>query len=153
MPVPPILLVFAALCGIFFFAIGGAAVWEWIRFSRGESALSPRHLRWRLLSALAWLIVLGTFFVVVMFMLPHIPAKNPAAFLPDEKAFARRTVAVMSGATALMIFALVLMTVDIFWTVQVGRRSIVNRSRQSQEALRREIERTIQKETSADETS
>ena len=153
MPTPPILLTFAALCGVFFFAIGGVAVWEWIRFSRGESALSPRHLRWRLLSALTWMVVLATFFVVVMFMLPNLPVKGPTRLAPADAAFVKRTASVMLGATALMIFALVLMAVDIFWTIQVGRRSIVSRSRQSQETLRREIERTIHREGQADEPS
>ncbi|BCM89185.1 hypothetical protein IAD21_01029 [Abditibacteriota bacterium] len=151
MPTPPILLVFAALCGIFFFAIGGVAVWEWIRFSRGESALSARHLRWRLLSAFTWLVVLGAFFVATMFLWPqHIGDRAHQS--PADIALARRFALVIIGAMLLMVFAFVLMAVDIFWTVQVGRKSVVNQSRQSQEALRRELERTANRRNS-NETS
>lgn len=153
MQTPPILLIFAALCGVFFFVIVGVAVWEWIRFNRSESALSPRHLRWRLLSAFTWLVVLGTFFVVVVFMLPHLPVGRGASLAPAQAAYVRRTATVMLGATTMMIFALILMAVDIFWTIQVGRKTIASRSRQTQETLRREIERTIHKEESPNGTS
>jgi hypothetical protein len=144
MPTPPILLIFAALCGVFFFAIAGVAVWEWIRFGRGESALSARHFRWRLLSAATWLVVLGAFFVATVFMWPHSTA---------EVVLARRFFLVMSGAMLLMLFAFVLMAVDIFWTIQVGRKSIASRSRQSQEELRREMERATKRSGDANGTS
>ena len=125
-------LIFAALCGVFFFTIGGVALWEWLRFRRKESALSPRHLRFRLLSALTWLVVLGTFFVSTLFLWPQSKA---------EVVLARRFVMVSSSGLALMIVAFVLMSIDIFWTVQVGRLNALKRSRQTQEALQRELER------------
>lgn len=123
---------FAALCAVFFLVIGGAAAWEWNRFARGQSALSPRHLRWRLLSALVWLLVLGSFAFTCVFLWPspgHTKQEN------------YRAVVVMAGATLLMLVGFGLMTFDILWTVQIGRRSAVKRAQISQDTLQRELER------------
>jgi len=132
MSIPLLRLIFALLCGVGFCAIGGGAVWEWNRFANGQSALSPRHLRWRLLSALVWLVVLGTFIYATLALWPQ----NAA-----QKELAKRFVLVSGGALVLMMLAFVLMAVDIFWTVQVGRRSSLRRSQMSQATLEREIER------------
>ncbi len=136
--------IFAALCGVFFITIGGVAGWEWIRFGRRESALSARHFRWRLLSAFTWLVVLGAFFVATVFLWPH---------SRTEIVLARRFLLVSSSALVLMVFAFVLMAVDIFWTVQVGRKGALIRSRQSQETLLRELERTTKRSGGSNETS
>jgi len=132
MSIPLLRLIFAALCGVGFCAIGGAAVWEWNRFANGQSALSPRHFRWRLLSAAVWLVVLGTFAYATLALWPQNAAQT---------ALARRFLLVSSGALVLMVFAFVLMAVDIFWTVQVGRRNQLRRSQISQATLERELQR------------
>lgn len=123
---------FAALCGIFFLAIGSAAAWEWNRFRQGQSALSLRHLRWRLLSATVWLLVLGSFAFSSVWLWPHSPHDVPAM---------RRFAVVTAGALLLMMVAFALMAFDIFWTVQIGRRSAVKRTQMSQDTLQRELER------------
>lgn len=123
---------FAALCGVFFIAIGGVAGWEWVRFRRGESALSPRHFRWRALSALTWMLVLAAFFVATVWLWPQSGA---------DKESLKRTAMVLLGGMTLMILAFVLMAVDVFWTVQVGRRAKLRRTRQGQESLQRELDR------------
>ncbi|RYX86777.1 hypothetical protein EON83_00930 [bacterium] len=137
-------LVFASLCGIFFITIGGVAIWEWLRFNRNESALSPRHFRWRMLSAFTWLGVLGAFFISTAFLWPQSKA---------EVEQARRFLLVSSSALLLMLFAFALMAVDIFWTIQVGRQSANRRSRESQETLLREIERTTKNTGDSNGTS
>jgi hypothetical protein len=124
--------IFAALCGVFFLAIGAAAAWEWNRFARGESALSRRHLRWRMLSAAVWLVVLGSFFYATVALWPQ---------NPSQTALAKRFLFVSIGASVLMVLAFVLMAVDVFWTVQVGRASAIKRAQVSQDALQRELER------------
>lgn len=121
--------VFATLCGVFFFSIGGVAVWEVIRFRRGESALSPRHFRWRMLSAATWLIVLASFFVATAFLWPQTRA---------DTLLARRFLLVSSSALLLMMLAFVFMAVDVFWTVQVGRRGVQERALRRQQALHRQ---------------
>lgn len=123
---------FAALCGVFFLVIAGAAAWEWNRFARGQSALSKRHLRWRLLSAFVWLLVLGSFAYTCAFLWPQSPQDKPAVY---------RAALVMAGATLLMLVGFGLMTFDILWTVQIGRRSAIKRAQLSQDALQRELER------------
>lgn len=123
---------FAALCGVFFFVIAGAAAWEWNRFARGESALSKRHLRWRLLSAFVWLLVLGSFAYTCAFLWPH-SAQNKAEIY--------RAAVVMAGATLLMLVGFGLMSFDIFWTVQIGRKGAAKRAQISHDTLQRELER------------
>ena len=124
--------VFAALCGVFFLAIGSAAAWEWNRFRGGQSALSGRHLRWRLLSATVWLLVLGSFAYASLVLWPHSPRDLLAM---------RRFALVTAGALLLMMVAFALMAFDIFWTVQIGRRTSVKRAQMSQDTLERELER------------
>lgn len=134
-------LVFPALCALFFLIIGGAAAWEWSRFARGESALSPRHLRWRLLSALVWLVVLGSLAYATF----HLPQRGA----PIDKDLMRRLSIVLAGSLFLLMLAFAMMALDIFWTVQVGRKGALKRARQSQDTLQREIERVqIQTENS-----
>ncbi len=131
--------VFAALCGVFFLAIGGAALWEWNRFARGQSALSRRHLRWRMLSAAVWLLVLGSFAYASLVLWPH---SAPRSALHNEEV--RRFGVVTLGAMALMLVAFALMAFDIFWTVQIGRRTAAKRAQVSQDTLQVELERARQ---------
>ncbi len=126
---------FAALCAVFFFIIAGAAAWEWNRFARGQSALSPRHLRWRLLSAFVWLLVLGSFAYTCAFLWPQ---------SSQNKGEVYRAAVVMAGATLLMLVGFGLMTFDILWTVQIGRRGAVKRAQTSHDTLQRELERAQQ---------
>lgn len=123
---------FAALCGVFFFVIAGAAAWEWNRFAQGQSALSKRHLRWRLLSAFVWLLVLGSFAYTCAFLWPQ---------SPQNKAEIYRAAVVMAGATLLMLVGFGLMSFDIFWTVQIGRKGAAKRAQISHDTLQRELER------------
>lgn len=128
--------VFAALCGVFFLAIGGAAFWEWNRFARGQSALSARHLRWRMLSTAVWLLVLGSFGYASLVLWPH-SARNSLAFTNEVRRFG----VVTAGAMLLMLVAFALMAFDIFWTVQIGRRTSAKRAQVSQNTLEVELER------------
>ncbi len=138
MSTPVVRLLFAALCGVFFFAISGVASWEWLRFRRGESALSSRHFRFRMLSALTWMLVLGAFFVLTVWLWPDssLPPKSPL-----QQAAILRASRVFIGAFTLMLLAFALMTLDMFWTVQIGRRNALKRSRQTQDALQRELDK------------
>lgn len=129
--------VFAALCGVFFCAIAGVATWEWNRFQSGQSALSPRHFRWRMLSALVWLFVLGSFVYAMLALWPQ----NLTQHSPAQTIMAKRFAFVLLGSTVLMLLGFVFMAVDVFWTVQVGRRSALRRTQQSQDTLQRELER------------
>lgn len=131
---------FAALCGVFFFVIAGAAAWEWNRFARGESALSRRHLRWRMLSTAVWLLVLGSFAYASLVLWPH---SAPGSLLYKEEA--RRFGIVTLGALSLMLIALALMAFDIFWTVQIGRRTAAKRAQVSHDTLEVELERARQR--------
>ena len=129
--------IFAALCGTFFIVIGGLAVWEWLRFARKESALSARHFRFRLLSGLTWLLVLGSFFTATVWLWPHSRA---------DTVLIERFVLVTSAASALMMLAFILMSLDIFWTIQIGRIEAQKRARGAKEALQRELARVANQE-------
>ena len=133
--------IFAALCGTCFIAIGGIAAWEWIRFSRGESALSARHFRFRMLSGLTWLLVLGGFFISTVWLWPHSSA---------DRVHIKQFIDVSGSALVLMLVAFALMSLDIFWTVQIGRIEAARRARQSKETLARELARAQQSEGGRD---
>ncbi len=137
--------IFAALCGTFFIAIGGIAVWEWLRFSRGESALTAQHLRFRLLSGVTWLLVLAGFFISTVYLWPRSSA---------DRVHIKQFVQVSGSALALMLVAFALMSLDIFWTVQIGRIEAAKRARQSKDALERELARAQRAEQGgSDETA
>ena len=131
--------IFAALCGVFYVAIGGVASWEWIRFKRRESALSPRHFRLRILSAITWMFVLGAFFVLTVWLWPDTSVRAPT---PAQREELLRASKVFLGAFTLMLLAFCLMTLDMFWTIQVGRQGVAKRARQTQDTLKHEMERT-----------
>ena len=125
-------VIFAALCAIGFLAICLGLIFEYGRLRRGDSGLSARQLRWRLVSGSLWLLVLGSFFYATIFLWPS---------GPQDLANARRFAGVIVGATALLILALVLTAFDIYLTYAASKLQRARFEHNASEMARLEIER------------
>ena len=109
MPAQTLRLLFGALCVAGMFAILAGLLFEWGRLKRGDSVLSPRQMRWRIVGGALWILVLGSFAYATMFLWP--------TNLHDV-ATEKRFIAVMSGATILLVIALFITAFDAYLTLK-----------------------------------
>ncbi|PQV64870.1 hypothetical protein B1R32_103137 [Abditibacterium utsteinense] len=122
---------FAGLCLVCLVAIWCGALFEIGRQKRAAT-ISKRHFRWRMMSALLWTLILGSFAYATLFSWPL----NIA-----DKVTARRFIALTSGATVLILPAFALIIFDFYLTVQTRRIQTVRMNQDLGEIARREIER------------
>ena len=132
MPAPILRLLFGALCVVGMFAIFAGLLFEWSRMKRGDSVLSARQLRWRIVGGALWVLVLGSFAYATLFLWP-------ANF--NDVVTGRRFVAVMAGATVLLVIALVITAFDAFLTLKGAQLQRQKFERDAGKLARAEIER------------
>ena len=142
-------VIFAALCAAGFLAICAGLVFETGRLKRGDSALSKRQLRWRLLGGALWLLVLGSLFYATTFQWPFVPFLDPEL----KRETARKFASITAGAMALLVVALVLTVFDIYLTLSASKLQRARFELKANEMARQEIERlrAEQEQEGADE--
>ncbi len=123
--------VFAAFCLLGLVAVWCGALFEIGRQKRG-GAISKRHFRWRMISALLWTLILGTLCFATLRFWPGATsnAENVKRFVP-----------LILGAIALMLPAFVLLIFDFYLTAQTRRLQTTRMKQDLGEIARREIER------------
>lgn len=137
-------LVFSAICAAGIVAIAVAAVFERGRLKRGVSALSARHFRWRMVSALLWILILASLGTATLFFWP--PANlTPAQLSPAQLVSVRRFTGLVSGAMVLLMLAIVIMTFDFYFTLLAQKRATLEFSRDRAQKAREEIERATKR--------
>ncbi len=112
MSTPAAKTAFAVLCILGIIAIGIGMLLELNRKRRGDSVISPRQLRLRLMSAIIWLIVLGSLFYAVIFLWPQ----------RGDQEQARRFLSVLSGSLLLIVLAIGLLFYDFWQVLREGQR-------------------------------
>lgn len=122
---------FALLCFLGMIAISVGACLEVVRARRGESLVSPRQLRWRMMSAVIWLIVLGSLGYAVLFLWP----------VSGNLKQARQFISVITGAFMLLGIALLLLLYDVWQVNQERQQHELRFNRQLTELARVEAER------------
>ena len=125
-------VIFAVLCAVGFVAICAGLVFELGRLRRGDSGLSARQLRWRLLSGSLWLLVLGSLFYATLFQWPVNKADVETA---------RRFASIIVGSMGLLVIALILTAFDIYLTLTASQVQRARFELKANEMARREIER------------
>jgi hypothetical protein len=103
--------IFALLCLLGIIAVAVAAVLEIRRMRRGESLITAGQFRLRLLSAVIWMILLGSTSYAILALWPQ----------PGDAVRAVRFFSVVSGIVLLLIIALLLMAYDL-WQFSIQRR-------------------------------
>lgn len=122
---------FALLCLLAMLAVGAGALLEINRTRRGESIITLNHLRLRVLSAVVWMLILGSMACTLLVLWPE---------AGDERA-KLRFLSVTSGIFLLLIIGLLLLLYDV-WRVSLQRRQQQKRFEQQRNALARaEIEK------------
>ena len=122
---------FAGFCLLCLVAVWCGALFEIGRQKRG-AAISVRHFRWRMISALLWTLILG---MLAFATLRFWPADA------TDIVNARRFVPLVSGAMALLLPAFVLLAFDFYLTAQTRRLQTARMNQDLGEIARREIER------------
>lgn len=107
--------IFALLCCTGLVAIATGAYLEIARVRRKTSVISPRHLRWRMLSTLVWVLILGSLAYATLFEWPPGPGHPQGA----EKF--QRFSAIMLGSMLLMMVATFLFAIDLTMTLKERR--------------------------------
>lgn len=132
MPAQTIRFLFGALCVAGMFAIGAGITFEFGRLRRGNSVLSPRQMRWRLFGGCLWLLVLGSLAYAAFFLWPS---------GQSDVIMGKRFVAVVMGAMALLVIALIITAFDAFLTVKGAQLQREKFERDAGDLARSEIER------------
>lgn len=140
MPAPILRLIFGALCVAGMCAIIAGLLFEWGRLRRGDSVLSPRQMRWRIVGGALWVLVLGSFAYATMFLWP--------SDLKDVVT-GKRFISVMAGATVLLVVSLIITAFDAFLTLKGAQLQREKFERDAGKVARAEIER-IRAEHSTD---
>ncbi len=102
---------FALLCLLGVIAIGTGAVLEINRMRRKESIIGVNQFRLRLLSAVVWMIILGSTGYALLYLWPE-KGDTPAAL---------RFLSVVSGIILLLVIGFVLLMYDL-WRVSLQHR-------------------------------
>jgi len=132
MPAPNLRLIFGALCIVGMFAILAGLLFEWGRLKRGNSVLAPRQMRWRIVGGTLWVLVLGSFAYATVFLWPN---------NLNDVVTGRRFIAVMAGATVLLVIALIITAFDAFLTLKGAQLQREKFERNAGEVALAEIER------------
>lgn len=103
--------IFALLCLLGIVAVAVVAVLEIRRVRRGESLVTIGQFRLRMLSALVWMILLGSTSYAILVLWPE----------PNDAVKALRFFSVVCGIVLLLIIALLLMAYDL-WQFSLQRR-------------------------------
>ena len=139
--------IFAAICAGAVVALCAGAIFEWGRFKRGVSPLSTRHFRWRMVSAVLWLVILGAFGYSTLFLWPsNALSLSGAQLSPADLVQMRRFTALVSGAVVLLMVALLIMSFDFYFTLLAQKRLSAQFGRERAQLAREEIERTTKRE-------
>ncbi|MBV9867134.1 MAG: hypothetical protein JO316_17400 [Abitibacteriaceae bacterium] len=129
---------FALLCLLGIIAITTGACLELVRKRRGESVISANQLRLRMMSAVIWLIILGSLCYAVLFLWPEAGNMQQA----------RQFLSVVSGSFLLFGIALLLLLYDV-WQVNRARRQHEVRFNQQLAAMARMEVEQMQKTRSS----
>ena len=132
MPAPTLRYIFAALCVAGMCAIIAGLVFESGRLKRGNSVLSPRQLRWRIVGGALWVLVLGSFAYATVFLWPN---------NLNDVVTGRRFISVMAGATVLLVIALIITAFDAYLTLKGAQLQREKFERDAGKVARAEIER------------
>ena len=132
MPAQNLRFIFGALCVAGMFAIGAGVLFEFGRLRRGNSVLSARQMRWRVLGGCLWVLVLGSLAYATFFLWPSGPRDVVAG---------KKFVAVTMGAVALLVIALIITAFDAFLTVKGAQLQREKFERDAGALARAEIER------------
>ena len=124
-------LIFGALCVAGMFAIGAGILFEWGRLKRGDSVLSPRQMRWRVVGGFLWVLVLGSLAYATFFLWPA----------PGDTVTAKRYVAVVTGATSLLVVALVITMFDAYLTLKGAQLQREKFDREAGQVAKAEVDR------------
>ena len=124
--------VFALLCLTGLVAIATAAYVEVSRMRRGETALTPRHFRWRMISASLWVLILGSLAYGTLFEWP---------LNSHDENHMRRFSIILVGAMSLMMLAMVLFAVDVVLTMRERQQQRESYVRDVHDLARKEIEK------------
>jgi hypothetical protein len=108
--------VFVVSCLLGLVAIAVGALLEITRQRRGESLLRPSLFRLRIVSALIWILTLGSLAYAVAFLWPQ----HDAAFAL-RRAQAEKFLSVVSGALLLLLIGVLLLAYDM-WQLARERR-------------------------------
>lgn len=127
-------VVFAVLCLVGLIAILCGALFEFGRQKRAAT-ISSRHFRWRMVSALLWVIILGSLAYATIFLWP----------VPPTQQTVRRFGAVLAGSMSLMLLAFVLMLFDFYLTSKTRQAQSARMRLEMAEIARIEIERAQQR--------
>ena len=114
------------------FAIGAGILFEFGRLRRGQSVLSPRQMRWRVVGGCLWVLVLGSLAYATFFLWPS---------GPSDVITGKRFGAVVMGALLLLVIALLITAFDAFLTVKGAQLQREKFERDAGELARAEIER------------
>ena len=131
MPAQNLRLLFSALCAAGFIAICVGLLFEIGRMRRGNSVLSPRQARWRIVGGTLWLLVIGSLAYATIFLWPA----------PGDKVMAQRWVSVVAGAMALLVVALIITMFDVYLTLKGAQLQRQKFERDAGEIAKAEIDR------------
>lgn len=128
-------VVFAVLCLAGLIAILCGAFLEVGRQQRSPT-ISSRHFRWRMVSALVWVVLLGSLGYSTLFLWPVTqPGVAPAPVA------VKRFGLVLTACMSLMLVAFVLMFFDFYLTAKTRQVQNARRQLEMAEIARLEIER------------
>ncbi len=125
-------LFFGGICVFGLIAIFIAALSEFQRLSSGDSVLSRRQSRWRIISAGLWMVILGSLAYASFFLWPETGAPKAAQF---------RFYRLVLGSMALMLPALILLVLDVRFTLLAQKLSRRKFEANLEEITRLEIEK------------
>lgn len=110
---------FAALCVMGILAIAYGAAAEMSRQKRGNTLVSPRQYRIRLISAAVWMVILTANFYAVTALWPEEARYLPNGRLtPESKAQAQLFIKVIGGSFSLVFVGLGLFVLDMRHTAR-----------------------------------
>ena len=132
MPAPILRQIFGALCVAGMCAIIAGLLFESGRLKRGDSVLSPRQMRWRIVGGALWVLVLGSFAYATIFLWPN---------NLNDVITGRRFLAVMAGASVLLVIALIITAFDAYLTLKGAQLQREKFARNADKLAQAEIDR------------
>jgi hypothetical protein len=123
--------IFAIVCLLGVVAVATVAALEVNRMRRGESLITPRQFRLRMISAVIWMVLLGSTAYAMLFLWPA----------PGDLVAGRHFLRVMLGVILLLLIALLLFIVDLMQLRRERRLYEMQFSEQLASLAQAEIER------------